>query len=138
MEKSFIWRLSIVAIMTVFTLSSFGCVSYDYAGRYDSTSPEEKDALILVGVGTMITALDHEVVSWAGSTLFYGIKTTFYAIRIPEGTHTIKGGLISENGSLLYQSSSKFNFIAGKTYQVSIVNRNFKILETTINEAKLR
>ena len=126
----------------VFSILVFGCATQKNVevGRYDYSKPQEEDAVIIIGeeTGCWITAFDDETVSWSpyyNQGLF--LKTRLpYQIGIPAGTHKITGGLPSANGTtaLQYQSSTKFPFVAGKTYKIELRNRNFIITEALPTE----
>ena len=116
-------------------------------GRYDYSVPQDQDAILVIGgsSGCWITAFDDETVSWSpyysqsllGAMAGINDKVEAYQIGIPSGTHKLTGGLPSSNGTtaLQYQSSTKFNFVAGKTYKVEIKNRNFVITEMLPEES---
>lgn len=116
-------------------------------GRYDYSVPQEQDAILVIGgdSGCWVTAFDDETVSWSPyySSSFIGAmagvrdRIEAYQIGIPAGTHKLTGGQPSANGTtaLQYQSSTKFNFVAGKTYKIEIKNRNFIITEMLPEES---
>jgi hypothetical protein len=132
-EKKGLFQLGMLALALSFGLAGISCVSVSDAGRYDYASPEEEDAVILLGQGGSIyvSAFDDQTVSWKSSTDL-GFLINQFRIRIPAGTHTLAGGQenSSRPGELLFTTSTRYNFMAGKSYTVDIVNRNFRIVES--------
>jgi hypothetical protein len=134
----------LLAAALTFGLMSISCATTKTgtdAGRYDYTSPEDQDAVIVVGSGSYnvcITKFDDDVVSWVGGQgtvdpfdmLIHG-KDGSFRIRIPAGMHTVTGGQANAQrpGELLFTTSTKYNFLAGKVYNIDIENRNFRIIE---------
>jgi hypothetical protein len=112
-----------------------GCVTN--ADRFDSSTPPEDDCVLVVGRSrdTLITRIDNQTVSWLGRKV-YGLFDGSFIIRVPSGEHMITGGTINYNdnlaGNLAFETSTKFTFVAGKAYDVSVVSRNFKTTETVM------
>jgi hypothetical protein len=118
----------------VVALALAGCATN--AGRFDSTTPPEEDCTLLIGksYATLVTRFDNQTVSWLGQKV-YGFLDGSFVIQVPAGEHMITGGEPDPaSGNLRYETSTKFTFVAGKTYDVSVVSRNFKILETAVSQ----
>jgi hypothetical protein len=123
-----------LALVLSFVLAGISCASVSDAGRYDYSTPETQDSVLLLGSnGTIyVSEFDGQTVSWKASTDFGGIFKTSFRIRIPAGTHTLTGGVenSSRPGELLFTTSTRYDFSVGKSYTVDIVNRNFRIVES--------
>jgi hypothetical protein len=122
-----------LAVLLASGLVLAGCATS--AGRYDNSSPPELDSVLVIGktTNTMVTRFDNQTVSWAGGKV-YGIFDGSYTISVPSGEHMLTGGLYGGNGNLLYETSTNFNFVAGQTYSIDVISRNFRIQVTTLNE----
>lgn len=136
--------VGMLAILLTFGLVLAGCATGVDAGRYDNASPAENDSILIIGKNsssverTMITEFDGQTVSWVGEEpLFGGLigGDLSFTIRVPAGEHALTGGPVANQQgvqALKYLTSTKFKFEAGKAYHVDVVNRNFKITETTL------
>jgi hypothetical protein len=119
----------IVCMTLAIGFMTVGCATN--AGRFDSTTPPEADCVLVVGktADTLITRFDNQTVSWLGKKAFVFFDGSFI-IRVPAGEHMITGGNADSSGNLAFETSTKFTFVEGKAYDVSVVSRNFKITET--------
>lgn len=140
MSKNKLCLITVALLAVIFT-SCMSAPKNVEVGRYDYSTPQEQDAVLVIGgtTGCWITAFDDETVSWSPyySSGLFSVTIQAYQIGIPSGTHKLTGGLPSSNGTtaLQYQSSTKYNFIAGKTYKIEIRNRNFVITEMLPGES---
>jgi hypothetical protein len=129
--------LGLIAIGAVITLASCATTATPRdGGRYDYSSPESEDCTLYIGAlaVTEVSEFDGQKVSWkggGGSNIFFIYSPNpAFAIRVPAGTHTLTGGLKNvESDEFVYVTSTKFDFEAGKSYNVSLVSRNFRIEE---------
>jgi hypothetical protein len=137
-RKFFSWAGGL-AVLLVSSIVA-GCMTQTPidAGRYDSSSPESNDSILIIGTAkslegiTMVTEFDGQTVSWVGEEGLLGGDPRAFTIRIPAGQHTLTGGPVMKQqgtNALKYSTSTKFNFVAGKAYNVDVISRNFKIQE---------
>jgi hypothetical protein len=134
MRRKLFGILGALAVLLAPGLVLAGCATTSDAGRYDYASPEEDDSVIVILPGsypTLITEFDGQAVSWRAATTLAFFSESF-RIRVPSGEHTLTGGTENSQrpGELVFTTSTKYNFVKGKVYSITIANRNFRIVES--------
>jgi hypothetical protein len=124
--------VGILGMVLAFGLTVIGCASMQNAGRYDTSSPADKDCTIILDGGglikevTKITNFDGQTVDWrskitnATMAAYFGVGP--FQINIPSGKHSLTGwsgqpGLTAGAGTP--QMSTTYDFIAGHTYKIT-------------------
>jgi hypothetical protein len=142
-NKKILWGM--LVLMLTFSLAGISCATTKVvdAGRYDFTIPESSECELTIGDSkypTVVSRFDNQDVQWGGwedySTLDLSLSEQMaaasgslkllYKIRIPAGQHTLTGAAV---GISLKETSTKYDFVAGKTYSVIVAHGNFQIKE---------
>jgi hypothetical protein len=129
--------------------------------RFDWTIDETDESTLYIGPdvsnisggsggwrSTMVTRFDNQDVQWntvdvitpkgEGFLPYFGSflwEIPIYKIKIPSGIHMLTGMNIGQSAALsAKETSTRYNFIAGKEYSVQIENGSFQIKEVTPDE----
>jgi len=142
LSKGFPVALFAGSVILSLVIGMTGCATVKTieGGRYDWTISESEECALVIGYGrnpTVITAFDNQTVQWNsapaqlngvyfGGIPLGGVTAYVYRIRVPAGDHILTGVSV---GVSVIPTSTKYRFIAGKTYGVAVANGNIKISE---------
>jgi hypothetical protein len=147
MAKKSVW-LGMLVVLLALSMAVVGCATTKVvdAGRYDFTIPESSECELTIGDSkypTVISRFDNQDVQWGGLVDVHTLDLSpseelaaasgnlklVYKIRIPAGQHTLTGAAV---GISLKETSTKYDFVAGKAYSVFVMNGNFQIKEISL------